>query len=195
MGEAAVLLDAHDPAAAASELRRLAAIRRLALTDIVPGAETVLVSGRDASAAAELWPQVDQARASLMPAADPIMIDVRYDGPDLPAVADATGLSVAAVIERHSAVSYRAAFSGFAPGFAYLTGLDPALELPRRANPRPRVPAGSVAIAAGYSAVYPRSSPGGWHLIGRTNAVLFDPDRDPPALIAPGAIVRFRPIR
>jgi KipI family sensor histidine kinase inhibitor len=195
MGEAAVLLDAHDPAAAASELRRLAAIRRLALTDIVPGAETVLVSGPDASAAAELWPEVDRARGPAWAPADPVVVGVRYDGPDLAAVAGATGLSVAAVIERHSARLYRAAFSGFTPGFAYLTGLDPALELPRRANPRPRVPAGSVAIAAGYSAVYPRSSPGGWHLIGRTNAVLFDPDRDPPALIAPGAIVRFRPIR
>jgi KipI family sensor histidine kinase inhibitor len=195
MGAAAFLLDAQDPAAAAGELRRLAAVRGLALTEIVPGAETVLVSGPDASAAVQLWPAVDRARASLMPAADPILIDVRYDGPDVAAVADATGLTVVAVIERHSAAAYRAAFSGFAPGFAYLTGLDPALELPRRANPRPRVPAGSVAIAAGYSAVYPRSSPGGWHLLGTTDAVLFDPDRDPPALIAPGAPVRFRPVR
>jgi KipI family sensor histidine kinase inhibitor len=195
MGEAAVLLDAPDPAAVAGVLRRLAAVHGLALTDIVPGAETVLVSGPDASAAAELWPELNRIREPAWAPADPVVVGVRYDGPDLAAVADATGLSVAGVIERHSARLYRAAFSGFAPGFAYLTGLDRALELPRRSNPRSRVPAGSVAIAAGYSAVYPRSSPGGWHLIGTTNAVLFDPDRDPPALIAPGAIVRFRPVR
>ena len=96
-------------------------------------------------------------------------------------------------MSRHSDATYRAAFCGFAPGFAYLTGLDPALQLPRRATPRTRVPAGSVAIAAGYSAVYPTTSPGGWHLVGHTDAVLFDADRDPPALIAPGTTVHFVP--
>jgi KipI family sensor histidine kinase inhibitor len=95
------------------------------------------------------------------------------------------------VIERHQAPTYACAFCGFAPGFAYLTGLDAALHLPRRPTPRTRVPAGSVAIAAEYSAVYPSVSPGGWHLIGRTDATLWDVERPLPAAIVPGTRVRF----
>lgn len=98
-------------------------------------------------------------------------------------------------MERHAAGTYRAAFCGFAPGFAYLTGLDPSLHLPRRDTPRTRVPAGSIAIAAEYTAVYPSASPGGWHLIGRTDATLFDPQRQPPALIVPGTAVHFVPVQ
>jgi KipI family sensor histidine kinase inhibitor len=108
-------------------------------------------------------------------------------------VARATGLTVATVIDLHSAARYVAAFCGFSPGFAYLRGLPPALQLPRRATPRASVPAGSVAIASEYAAVYPRSSPGGWHLLGTTDTVLFDPAADPPALIQPGTSVRFAP--
>ncbi len=95
------------------------------------------------------------------------------------------------VVERHTAPTYRCAFCGFAPGFAYLTGLDPALHLPRRPTPRTRVPAGSVAIAAEYAAVYPSASPGGWHLIGHTDATMWDATRDEPALVRPGTLVRF----
>lgn len=124
-----------------------------------------------------------------------VTLDVTYDGEDLAAVADATGLSPAEVIARHSARAYVVAFGGFAAGFAYLTGLDPALHLPRRATPRTSVPAGSVAIAVEYSAVYPRESPGGWHLLGRSDAVLFDPGQASPALLRPGASVSFRPVR
>ena len=119
---------------------------------------------------------------------------VTYDGEDLGRRRGGCGLTIAEVVsppQRRDATA--AAFCGFAPGFAYLTGLDPALQLPRRATPRTRVPAGSVAIAAGYSAVYPTASPGGWHLLGHTDAVLFDADRDPPALIAPGTTVHFVP--
>lgn len=120
-----------------------------------------------------------------------LLIPVRYDGVDLDAVAVATGLSVAEVIARHSARVYAVDLLGFAPGFAYLSELDASLQLPRRSEPRPRVPGGSVAIAATQTAVYPLDTPGGWHIIGRTDTVMFDPARDPPALLRAGDTVRF----
>jgi KipI family sensor histidine kinase inhibitor len=118
-------------------------------------------------------------------------IPVRYDGMDLDSVASAGGLSVEEIITRHSARAYTVDLLGFVPGFAYLSELDAALQLPRRAQPRSRVPAGSVAIAAAQTAVYPLDTPGGWHLIGTTQTVLFDPARNPPALLTPGDSVRF----
>lgn len=121
-----------------------------------------------------------------------VTIDVRYDGPDLHDVATRLGISAADVVALHSGATYRVAFFGFAPGFAYLTGLPEVLQLPRRDTPRTSVPAGAVAVASTYTAVYPRSSPGGWHLLGHTDATMFDPDRDPPTLLQPGDIVRFR---
>lgn len=120
-----------------------------------------------------------------------LLIPVRYDGVDLEAVAVATGLSVAEVIARHSARAYTVDLLGFAPGFAYLSELDPSLQLPRRSEPRPRVPGGSVAIAAAQTAVYPLDTPGGWHIIGRTDTRMFDPAREPPALLQAGDTVRF----
>jgi KipI family sensor histidine kinase inhibitor len=126
-----------------------------------------------------------------------IEIPVRYggaDGPDLDAVAEVHGLRPAQVIELHAAARYRVLFLGFAPGFGYLGGLPPELVTPRRPTPRERVPAGSVGIAGEQTGVYPRAMPGGWQLIGRTDAVLFAPDRDPPALFRPGATVRFVPV-
>jgi inhibitor of KinA len=123
-----------------------------------------------------------------------VTIPVRYDGPDLSAVSEATGLAPDEVIARHSAVEYYVYMMGFAPGFAYLGELDPALRLPRREVPRTRVPRGSVAIAGSQTAVYPHETPGGWHLIGTTNLLLFDPRRDSPALLRAGDRVRFQPI-
>jgi 5-oxoprolinase (ATP-hydrolysing) subunit B len=120
-----------------------------------------------------------------------VEIPVVYDGPDLAEVAEATGLDVAQVIDRHRQREYQVAVLGFVPGFAYLTELDPALVLPRRSTPRPRVPAGSVAIAGGQTGIYPAATPGGWHLIGRTAIRLFDPTREPAALLAVGDRVRF----
>ena len=125
-----------------------------------------------------------------------IEISVRYsreDGPDLDAVAERCGLTPAQVVEAHSSVVYRAYMLGFSPGFAYLGELPAELDLPRLDTPRPRVPAGSVAIAGRQTAVYPQSTPGGWHLIGRTDAAVWDPSRAQPALITPGAAVRFVP--
>jgi KipI family sensor histidine kinase inhibitor len=118
-------------------------------------------------------------------------IGVVYDGEDLEEVARATGLSADAVVAAHTGTPWRAAFGGFAPGFVYLAGGDARLAVPRRDSPRTRVPAGAVALAGEFSAVYPKASPGGWQLVGRTDAVLFDPDAKDPALIRPGDTVRF----
>lgn len=120
-----------------------------------------------------------------------VTIPVRYDGPDLEAVADAIGRSVEEVIELHSAVTYHVYMIGFAPGFAYLGDLDPALHLPRHATPRTRVPRGSVGIAGAQTAVYPVETPGGWHLIGTTDLALFDTRQHPPALLRCGDRVKF----
>jgi KipI family sensor histidine kinase inhibitor len=124
-------------------------------------------------------------------------IPVRYggdEGPDLDEVARRTGLGPAGVIELHSSQPYRTYLLGFAPGFAYLGSLPRELQLPRRDTPRRRVPAGSVAIAGAQTAVYPLSTPGGWHLIGRTDLRPWDIEREPPALIRPGQSVRFVPL-
>lgn len=118
-------------------------------------------------------------------------IPMTFDGPDLAPVADAAGLSITEVVARHTAAVYRAEFCGFAPGFAYLSGLDPALHMPRRTSPRTRVPSGSVAIAGSYTAVYPTASPGGWQLLGTTDVTLFDPLSDNPGVIVPGDRVIF----
>lgn len=181
--------------AAAAHVRDAASRGRLAgVVDVVPAARTVLVHhsgaldpGAVAAVLADVAP-VEQGSAPL------VEIAVRYDGEDLDAVAAASGLTAVQVVELHSAGEYTAAFCGFVPGFAYLVGLDPRLHLPRRATPRTRVPAGAVAIAAEYSAVYPSATPGGWHLIGTTDVVLWDDGRDPPALIAPCTRVRFVPV-
>ncbi|HEX3122778.1 MAG TPA: 5-oxoprolinase subunit PxpB [Rhodanobacteraceae bacterium] len=124
-------------------------------------------------------------------------IPVRYGGefgPDLGDVATHAGIDEQAVIERHASANYRVAMLGFMPGFPYLLGLDESLHTPRRANPRTRVPAGSVAIGGAQTGIYPRELPGGWQLIGRTPLVLFDPGRAQPALLRPGQRVRFRAI-
>lgn len=126
-----------------------------------------------------------------------VRIPVAYGGvhgPDLAAVAAHAGLSEPDLIARHTAGRYRVAMLGFAPGFPYLLGLDPALAMPRRADPRQRVPAGSVAIGGRQTGIYPRELPGGWHLIGRTPLGLFDVHDDPPARLAPGDVVRFEAI-
>lgn len=187
------LLDAvADPAgwtrAALAERR---AGRLDGVTDVVPGETTVVVRCAP-GCADEMGPRLDTVvGASGSSAVSAVTIEVVFDGADLDAVAAATGLSVDAVVDRFVAGTYRAAFCGFSPGFAYLAGLDPVLHLERRASPRTRVPAGSVAIAAHYAAVYPSASPGGWHLLGRTDTVVWDLGAPSPALLAPGTPVRF----
>jgi KipI family sensor histidine kinase inhibitor len=126
-----------------------------------------------------------------------IDIPVRYggdDGPDLEAVAAWAGLSPAEVIERHAGRIYRVYMLGFVPGFAYMGRVDPSIAAPRHRVPRERVPAGSVGIAGEQTGVYPMATPGGWQLIGRTDTVMFDPNRTPPSMLAPGDAVRFVPV-
>ena len=159
--------------------------------EVVPAARTVLVVHDGSLPADALFPVASRTTVAEM-APRMVTIDVRYDGADLAEVAERCGLSVAAVVELHSGAEYTVAFCGFMPGFAYLVGLPPALHLPRRETPRTRVPAGSVAIAAEFASVYPRQSPGGWHLLGTTDVELWHDDAEPPALLTPGTTVRFR---
>jgi len=169
----------------------------LGQVDQVAAARTVLLAfatARDARRAAARVGDVDLAPVARAGRRTTV-IDVVYDGDDLSEAAALTGMSAEAVIEAHTAGEWTAAFGGFAPGFAYLAGGDPRLRVPRREHPRTAVPAGSVAIAGEFSAVYPRSTPGGWRLLGRTDAVMWDLQRDPPALISPGDAVSFRAVR
>jgi inhibitor of KinA len=170
--------------------------------DIVPAYLTVTVfydslEHSYAEVAATLVEIGDSTRVSAAPSGKPRehQIPVTYDGPDLVEVAAAAKLTVEEVIARHSSRIYTVDIIGFVPGFAYLSEVDPTLRLPRRSQPRPRVAAGSVAIAGPQTAVYPLDTPGGWHLIGSTPTRMFDPTRDPPALLAPGDVVRFMRVR
>ena len=169
--------------------------------DVVPAATTVLVMVGDGASVTSLRPALARLAATASAAAGPrsgggdaetVEIGVHYDGPDLDEVAAMTGLTREEVIEAHTATSWYAAFGGFAPGFAYLVGGDSRLQVPRRSEPRTSVPAGSVGLAGEFSAVYPRSSPGGWQLIGHTDAVMWDLERDPPALLQPGTLGALR---
>ncbi|MFD4346736.1 allophanate hydrolase subunit 1 [Streptomyces coelicoflavus] len=188
------LPDAERTAAFHAEvLRRRAAGTLPPVTEVVPGARTVLLDGvPDPGALArrvvgwEVPPVADDT-------GDAVEIPVRYDGPDLADVAALWGVAPDEVGALHGAHTYRVAFCGFAPGFGYLTGLPPRLHVPRRSTPRTRVPAGAVALAGPYSAVYPRATPGGWQLIGTMPdpRPLWDPERERAALLTPGTRVRF----
>jgi KipI family sensor histidine kinase inhibitor len=132
-----------------------------------------------------------EVRRGSRPAAGHLEVPVVYDGSDLADVARLTGLTEREVVAVHTGQEWTVAFCGFAPGFGYLVGEDDRLSVPRRENPRTRVPPGAVGLAGEFSGVYPRESPGGWQLIGRTELVAWDITRDPPALLTPGVRVRF----
>ncbi|MGW6909164.1 5-oxoprolinase subunit B family protein [Streptomyces sp. NPDC054940] len=177
-----------------AELLRRRAEGSLSVREIVPAARTVLLDGvvdpvRVAAelATSEVPPVPSRAR-------EVVELPVRYDGPDLADVAAHWGVSPHEVARVHAATEFSVAFCGFAPGFGYLTGLPPRYDVPRRATPRTAVPAGAVALAGPYTGVYPRSSPGGWQLIGTTDTVLWDHTRVPTALLSPGTRVRFVPV-
>lgn len=181
-----VEFDDLDEVIASSSLWRSAQIP--GVVDVVPAARTVLVVHDGTLDPAVLKPV---AVPSPMVESEVVEIPVVYDGEDLEEVAAETGLDVATIIMRHTSAAHRVAFCGFAPGFAYLIGLPSELQVARRSTPRERVAAGSVAIADNFSGIYPRPGPGGWRLIGRTEVVLWDEMRTPPAMLTPGATVRF----
>ena len=202
-GDRALLLecDSVEEVLSLTEAVRTAAVR--GVSDIVPGARTVVVCLADPGDRARIRDElgrldVGAAAGAVNPGAPDMVIDmvidVVYDGPDLDEVGRLTGMTTDEVIAAHSATPWRVAFSGFAPGFGYLTGGDRRLTVPRRAEPRTRVPAGAVGLAGEFSGIYPRPSPGGWQLIGSTPALLWDTGRTRPALLSPGMWVRFRAV-
>ncbi len=169
------------------------------VVDIVPAARTVLVKLDGPRYQGKIRQRLRKMRVTAQEAAPSdrsadVVIDVVYDGPDLAEVAGHTGLTTAQVIDAHTGSLWRVGFSGFAPGFAYLVDGDPRLRVPRRSEPRTSVPAGSIGLAGEFSAVCPRQSPGGWQLIGRTDAILWDLNRSNPALLTQGMWVQFRAI-
>jgi KipI family sensor histidine kinase inhibitor len=165
--------------------------------DVLAAAETVLVTADSPVSARRIAGQLLQLdlAGNVQQEGGLVVIDTVYDGEDLAEVGELTGLDTDGVIAAHSGQIWTVAFAGFAPGFGYMVGENQALNVPRRASPRTAVPAGAVALAGNYSAVYPRVSPGGWQLIGRTGAKMWDLDREQPALASPGHRVQFRAVR
>ncbi len=205
-GDSALLLEwdeVIDPRVNARAIAAAAEIQRLAL----PGVRDVVSTYRSVAIFFDpLKAQTDALRDALARVSDAplevvkgktVEVPVVYGGeagPDVTSVADWAGLSTSEVVERHANVDYRVFMLGFLPGFAYLGSVDDRIAAPRRDTPRPRVPAGSVGIAGQQTGIYPRESPGGWQIIGRSRLTIFDPDRHPLRLFAPGDIVRFKPM-
>jgi KipI family sensor histidine kinase inhibitor len=189
-----LLVECEDLTATMALHRSLEAAALPGVAELVPAARTVLISfdprRTGADSLEEAIRGLERTDSSTGEARE-VTIDVRYDGEDLAEVAELLSVSPAEVIARHQAATWQVAFAGFAPGFGYLAGDDELFDVPRRTSPRTRVPVGAVALAGEFTGVYPRSSPGGWQLIGRTEARLWDLDRQPPALFVPGTIVRF----
>jgi KipI family sensor histidine kinase inhibitor len=195
-GDRALLVEVGDTGAVVAYVDALRTLELACVADVVPAARTVLVVAHATGdvpglrqALADLAPEAAQHHAS--EEEDVIEIPVRYDGPDLGDVARLTGLSEQDVVAAHTGTEWRVAFGGFAPGFGYLVTDHQKLHVPRRDSARTAVPAGAVGLAGEYTGVYPRESPGGWQLIGTTDAPMWDLHRDPPALLRPGARVRF----
>ena len=187
-GPSAWLVEVEDAADATDLAAHLT--RTLAdAVEVVPAARTVLVEGvaeQGLRAAVDAW-----TPGAAGPTGDLVEIPVTYDGEDLARVAQLWGVSEAEVVERHTGLELVSRFCGFAPGFAYLAGLPEEWAVPRLDSPRTRVPAGSVGLAGTWCGIYPTASPGGWQLLGHTDVTIWDADRDPPALLAPGTRVRF----
>ena len=196
-GESALLVEMASADHAQGLAASLDADPPRGLVATVPGLDSLLVELDPLMADADhVWASIErrlQGLRPLPPSGRLHVIPVVYDGPDLDAVAELTGLAAHEVGARHAAIEFRVLFCGFAPGFAYLGDLPPELQVERLATPRTRTPAGSVAIAGSMSGIYPADLPGGWRVIGRAEVALFDPRRDPPVLLLPGDRVRFEP--
>lgn len=194
VGESALLVETADAAQAQALRRSLQELAIPGLRELVPGQCSLLIGvdplSVDLDALAARMADLQTTAGTSKPRQHEFLTD--YSGEDLTVVAKLTGMEPAEVVRRHAGATYEVAFLGFAPGFAYLTGLDAALRLPRRTDPRTRVPAGSVAIADGFTGIYPQTSPGGWHILGRCEARLFDATRADPVLLLPGDRVRFK---
>jgi KipI family sensor histidine kinase inhibitor len=195
VGDSALLIDTHDTHSA-QQLRAILLQQSLrGLRELVPAYNTLLlefdVHEFDVAKFIKQLPNLLNASPQPELVKEHEFI-VRYDGEDLEEVAKITGLDIDEVIQCHCTPIYTVAFLGYAPGFPYLVGLDNRLQVPRLETPRTRVPAGAVAIAGEFSGIYPRATPGGWRLLGCSDAILFDPYRPSPALLAPGDKVHFR---
>jgi KipI family sensor histidine kinase inhibitor len=193
VGAAGLLIECDDAGQVEdwrAELWRRREIGELRAVEIVPGARTVLLDGA-APGTAELLPSWEPEPGRIQSEGPLVEIRTVFDGADLEPVAELWGVTADEVIQRLVETPLNVAFSGFAPGFAYLRGLPDAWAVPRLAAPRPRVPAGAVALAGGYAGIYPTASPGGWRLVGHTDQNLFDVRRKQPALLTPGTRVRL----
>lgn len=194
VGDRALLVELGDQAAVRAlyaEARRRQAGGLLQAEEIVPGALTMLFDGL--ADPAGVAGQVPHWRLDPPAPAEERLVEIPtvYDGADLAEVAAAWSMTTREAILTHSSFEYTVAFCGFAPGFAYLSGLPARLAVSRRFSPRASVPGGAVAVAGQFTGVYPRPSPGGWQLLGRTDVKLWDPGCDPPALLSPAVRVRF----
>ena len=197
VGEHGLLIDLPDVDDVHRTRASLLASKPVGVVEVVPGLRSLLVVIDPAqTSVSEFAAFLDDLDVGDVTVEGNRVVDVPviYDGTDLDEVARLTRMRPDEVVARHQAATYTVAFLGFSPGFAYLLGLDPALYVPRRATPRPSVAAGSVAIAGELAGVYPRATPGGWRLLGRTRLAVWDLSRDPPALFAPGDHVRFRAV-
>ncbi|WP_028921977.1 5-oxoprolinase subunit B family protein [Pseudonocardia acaciae] len=193
-GDTGLLLEFGDLALVRRMYAALAEAPPAGTIDLVPAATTLLVRydpSRTDPSRLERELRSTTPNAELAPASALVQVPVRYDGADLDAVAEHTGLTRSELIEAHTGREWTVAFGGFSPGFAYLADGDPRLAVPRRPESRTKVPPGAVGLAGGFSAIYPRASPGGWQLIGQTDLSVWEIHRDPPALLVPGTRVKF----
>lgn len=191
-GERGLLVECADLAETLGLLRALRAAQPADITEMVPGARTVFLRLRQPLSRQRQRELLDLAPLPPGEAdSEEAVIGVHYDGEDLAEVGRLTGLGTRELIAAHTGQAWTVGFCGFAPGFGYLHGESDRLRVPRRATPRTAVPAGAVGLADVWSGVYPRRGPGGWQLIGHTTRILWDTERDPPALLRPGMTVRF----
>lgn len=193
-GHHGLLVECDDLSQVMALHRVLDRTRPAGVVDLVPAARTLLLTFDATTTHARLAATVadtDLDAVAQDTAPREVTIEVTYDGADLAEVAELTGIPAEEVVQRHQQASHVVAFTGFSPGFAYVAGGDPALAVPRRSTPRTRVPAGSIALAGTFTGLYPREGPGGWQLIGRTDAPLWDLARESPALLTPGTRVLF----